>query len=260
MARLVLPNGFGHGWKPDTPDHRDLLLRNKVKRVRQLPDKLYLDPEAIPAQRDQGEQGACTGFGLTGALMWSLKAKRKEDKQLSPAFAYLQGRIIEASVKEDAGAECRDVAKAAAKLGVCLEKYLPYNDRKLATTTSKQALRNASFHQLKLGYFRCLTVDDVLQALNAKMAVYGGTSWFSNMDYAEGDGIVHYPTNNDRLEGGHAMWIVGADLPSRTVIWQQSWGDWGGKHPVTGQKGFLFMPFAYIEHGLADDFWALDHE
>jgi hypothetical protein len=265
MARLVLPNGFGHGWKKQLTDPRDKLLRKKVKKA-PLPDKIYLDPGALSITGDQGEQGSCTGWGLTQALEWSYRAKHGKAVDLSPAFAYLQGRIIEAAVKEDSGCEIRDVVKAAGKVGVCLERYLPYSDSKLAIKASATATRNAQAHQVKLGYYLCKSVDDILQALNAGMPVDGGYSWFSHMSrdsFAE-TGVMMQPGTGVRadwkLEGGHCNWICGADLPSRMFLLQNSYGDFGAKHPITGAFGYVLMPFGFVEKGYWDDGWALLHE
>jgi hypothetical protein len=231
-----------------------------------------LDPSALPPVRDQGQQGSCTGHGTTGALMWSYKAKRNAAVQLSPAFAYFQARVIEASVKEDAGAEIRDVIKAAAKFGVSLEQYAPYNPNKLTTSVSARAMNNATSHQVGLGYYRCddpkggdrtKTVDNMLRALNAKMGIVDGFSWFSCLDTAEVDntGVMPVPTAKDRLEGGHCTWTCYADIPSRVFVKQGSYGNkYGGKHPVTGERGYHIMPFDYVIKGICDDIWAITHE
>jgi hypothetical protein len=280
MARLVLPNGRGHGWRRDTPDNvRDRRMTRRVQEIgrKLVPDTpYYLKPEALSPTRDQGPQGSCTGHGLVQALEWSYRATRSIDVTLSPAMAYLNGRIIEASVKEDSGCEIRDVVKAAAKTGVCLEKYAPYNPNKLQTTITKQQALNASFHQIKLGYYRCddlvsqpgmsvrdAFVDNMIQALLNDMPIDGGYSWYSCLDTAdfERNGVMAVPTTRDRLEGGHCNWVCGVDVRARMFILQNSYGDkFGAKHPVTQKGGFLIMPFAYVLNGIWDDAWAILHE
>lgn len=275
MARLVLPNGFGHGWRRDTPDHRDHALSMKLKAPKPLPDTKWLKPDALPKVRDQGNLGSCTGFSITGALMWSYKAKRANDVALSPLYAYFRARVLEASVKEDSGAELRDVVKAASDAGVSLEKYWPYKEDKFAHAPTKTADANAKSHQVAVGYYSCglievngvkrpaspaETLENILQALNADMAVPGGFSCFANLDQAAGDGRIPMPGPKDALQGGHANWWCGFDRKERLLLSQNSWGAYGAKHPVTGEQGYFWLPFDFVLQQLADDFWAILHE
>jgi C1A family cysteine protease len=250
MAKLVLPNGRGHGWKPDTPDHRDYTLRMRGAFVH-VPDVVGLKEEFFPPVRNQGQLGSCTGFGTSGALMYKLR-QRKRSTELSALYAYYQARVLEGSVREDAGAEIRDVVKAAANIGIAREKCWPYRPRRFAAKPSAEANKSAAPHQV-VRYYRCDGVEEVLQALAADMPVVFGFSCFSNLGEADRNGFVPMPGPKDGLEGGHCVWIVKGDQPTRVFRFQNSWGDWG-------DHGFGYLPFAYFENGLADDAWAIDHE
>ena len=161
--------------------------------------------------------------------------------------------------------------KGAAKSGVCLEKYAPYTDAKLLKKVTQKAARNALFHQVKFGYYRCDDVggtkqailDNTIQAILADLPVVGGYSWYSCLDTADFQrtGVMAVPTTRDRLEGGHCNWIAGFDVPSRMFVLQNSYGqEFGAKHPKSGQGGFVIMPFAYVLNGIWSDGWAIDHE
>lgn len=252
MAHLVLPNGKGHGWKPDTPDPvNDKLMRSARPRVA-VNAPVYLDRACIPPVRDQGDLGSCTGFGTTGALMYKLR-RQGRDAQLSPLFAYYQARVIEASVTEDAGAEIRDAIKGAAHEGVALEKCWPYKPAKFAKTPTRTAVRSALAHQA-VHYYRCLSVDDVLQALANDMPVVFGFTCYSSLNQAASNGgHVPIPARGEKVEGGHCIWAYGGDTVHSEFECQNSWGDWT-------PDGRLFIPFEFIERGMADDAWAVDHE
>jgi hypothetical protein len=274
MAHLVLPNGHGHGWKPDTFDPNDFPLSKVVHRkaiaaIQSATPQIWLDPSCLSKTRDQGQQGSCTGQGTVGALEWSYRCHRKKDLALSPADAYLGGRILEASIKEDAGAEIRDVIKAAANEGVCLNKYMPYSEAKLAQTRTKASVRNAKAHQVGVGYFRCddngsnpeTVVDNMIRGLDSKMPIVGGYSWLSCLDTDQFENTGVMPAPFGRLEGGHCNWCCGVDIPARMFLWQNSYGDkYGAKHPVSGQGGFILMPFTWVLARACDDNWAIRHE
>jgi hypothetical protein len=274
MAHLVLPNGKGHGYKPDTFDPNDYPLSKVVHRkaiaaIQSTRSQIWLDPALLSKTRDQGQQGSCTGHGTVDALEWSFRFKHKKNLTLSPADAYLGGRIIEASIKEDSGCEIRDVIKAAANDGVCLNQYMPYSDQKLATKRTKISVRNARAHQVGVGYYRCddngtnreVTVDNMIRALDSNMPVVGGYSWLSCLDTSTFEQTGVMPAPFGKLEGGHCNDCVGVDIPSRVFLWHNSYGsEYGAKHPVSGQGGFVVMPFTWVLSGAADDMWAVRHE
>ena len=85
-----------------------------------------------------------------------------------------------------------------------------------------------------------------------------GFSVYSSMPGSgDGKGEIPYPGKGDTLEGGHAVLAVGYDDQKKigstkgALLIRNSWGeDWG-------DHGYGWLPYAYIEDGLADDFWSL---
>lgn len=266
MARLVLPStSKGHGWRRDTPDHRDRPLRARLGDPITLPNVVELDPTVLSrvSIRDQGDLGSCTGHGIRGCLVYHMM-KRTDlvDTDLSPLFAYYRGRVAEASVNEDSGCEIRDVVKMAAQDGVALESAWPYRIERFKRNPTATAYKSAQVHQVKVGYYRCGgeaqrpedVLNDVLRAINAQLPVTGGFACFSNLDRGPRPGVIPLPGPRDRLEGGHAVWFVRADQRERLLKFQNSWSaQWG-------DRGFGYLPFDYILKRLADDFWCIDHE
>jgi C1A family cysteine protease len=259
------------GWLPDRPNVQDWSLEKKLGDAIKaaVPENPFLDPNSYPVIRDQGNQGSCTGHGTRNALMQRLllrdhKLWTKYD--LSPASAYLNGRVLEQAVYEDSGCYIRDVIKGAGDNGVAREDYAPYSDKRLTVSLSKQAKESARWHQA-ISYYRCdennaspeQTVDNVIRALGAGMPVIFGFTCFSNLGAAEDTGYIAMPGSRDREEGGHCMTIYEANTSRREFTGPNSWGPWGAKGR-DGQRGYFRLPFDYVLQGLADDFWAVDHE
>lgn len=252
MANLVLPNGKGHGWKRDTPSHRDKYMRDRPTKVAITGPVGFLDRGQHPAIRDQGSLGSCTGHGTRTALQTQLKARGKE-VELSPLYIYWRGREKEACIPEDSGCEIRDVIWATANFGAAREECWPYRVAKFAKTPTQTAHKSALSHQVKVGYYKCRSVDDVLQAMAQKMPVVGGFSCFSD-SFDRADGYIPMPSQNARLDGGHCVCYLSADPGARTFTFANSWSkEWGS-------GGYGTMPFEWMERGLMNDCWAIDHE
>ena len=73
----------------------------------------------------------------------------------------------------------------------------------------------------------------------------------------DGKGEIPFPGSGDTLEGGHAILAVGYDDNKKigsangALLIRNSWGtQWG-------DKGYGWLPYAYVEQGLADDFWSM---
>lgn len=270
MARLILKsNGKAHGWRPDTPDGNDdefsmrsMLAKGKVPTLKVSSDVVTALPEEFLAKRrNQGDWGSCTGHGMSGLLM-AFCRMNNNPAVLSARFAYLQARKIETSVREDAGAEIRDVVKGAVDLGVATEKTCPYDYESWATMAREPtiaAYTTARWHQANSigvkGYHRCTSLDEMVQAMANGMALIYGWACFSSLSLADRDGVVRpWQGRGDKQEGGHCTWSWAMNLRDRMFEFENSWGnDWG-------RDGLGRLPFEYVERGWADDFWAVQHE
>lgn len=111
-------------WKPDVPDHRDRLFTPKITA---LPDHVDRIGMGNPVE-DQGSLGSCTGNATTTAVEIVTKST-----QLSRLFCYYHGRLLEGTVREDAGAMIRDVIKGVKMYGISTESRWPYIIRRFAT-------------------------------------------------------------------------------------------------------------------------------
>lgn len=106
-----------YGWRPDLPDHRDLLYAAVMRAPAPLPAKVDLR-KFCSAVEDQGQLGSCTANALVGTLEFlELKGRSTPFADLSRLFVYYNERAIEGTVQSDSGAMLRDGIKALAKQG-----------------------------------------------------------------------------------------------------------------------------------------------
>ena len=129
--------------RPDRLDLRDLPFRPPVRSLpavfpshqqvqelltRYVSDKLILD---------QGQEGACTGFGLACVINYLLWRRHLESgnnapfDSVSPRMIYHLARFYDEWPGEDYdGSSCRGAMKAWHKHGVCTEKLWRYRDKR----------------------------------------------------------------------------------------------------------------------------------
>ena len=96
-----------------------------------------------PPVYDQGPLGSCTGNGIAGAVEFYQKNFHGIEFTPSRLFIYYCERLMEGTVKQDAGAEIRDGIKCVARYGVPPEPVWPYDVRKFATRPSALAFHEA---------------------------------------------------------------------------------------------------------------------
>lgn len=255
-----------YSWVRDIPDPlRDHRLMSP--QALSLPDHVDPNPATLSDPiEDQGELGSCTGNSSTTWAEINLASAGAPYTQLSRLMAYYNARVIEGSVKQDAGASIRDVVKGFFATGVATEKTWPYVVRKFATKPSAAALAEgatlAKTMSAKFTYVRLASVSDIKVSLAAGRPVVFG---FSVPDYFEDDEfdnkanpwVLPLPTSRTPIIGGHAVVLIGYDdrKAVKTFRVRNSWGKWGYEN-----SGDFFMDQAWFTpaaKGLADDMWTL---
>ena len=84
-----------------------------------------------------------------------------------------------------------------------------------------------------------------------------GFTVYSSIRDATSTGSIPFPAQNDSVDGGHAVVAVGYDdnkvvgKSKGAIRIRNSWGlNWG-------EQGYGWLPYTYIEAGLAVDWWSM---
>ena len=114
-----------------------------------LPASVDLRPYCSPIE-DQGNLGSCTGNSIAGCVEYVNRRSSNNTKtfDVSRLFIYYQERVIENSVRYDAGAYIKDGIKAMYTYGTPLESLWPYNINNFAVKPSTAAYNDAANRKL----------------------------------------------------------------------------------------------------------------
>jgi len=208
-----------------------------------------------PPIYNQKKLGSCTGNGIARVYHFDeLKQGLLDAFMPSRLFIYYNERVIDGTVKQDAGSEIRTGIKTIAKQGVCSEALWPYFVTKFAVKPSPECYKEALKHRA-VTYMRVQQDLDHLKAclLEGYPIVFGFNVFasFESKTVAK-TGMVPMPKPKEKQIGGHCVVIVGFDDDLQCFIVANSWGEeWG-------DKGYCYMPYAYLTNPkLADDFWTV---
>jgi C1A family cysteine protease len=262
------------GWERDLPDVRDLTAETRgvdvvlaksgpMKAVKKaLPPDVDLRKWCSPIE-DQGELGSCTANAGVGLLEYFERRAFCKHLDASRLFLYKATRNL-LGWKGDQGAYLRSTMKSMVLFGMPPERYWPYNIEKFDDEPSTfcyafaQSYKSIQYYRLDpAGTQPGKVLANVKESLAAGLPSMFGFSVYSSMPGTGEGGDIPFPQSGDRLEGGHAVVAVGYDDARKigkekgALLIRNSWGkDWG-------EKGCGWLPYAYVEQELADDFWTL---
>ncbi|MFZ2650196.1 MAG: C1 family peptidase [Burkholderiaceae bacterium] len=239
---------------------REFPARDKVRSL--LPD--YLEPSAARIL-DQGQEGACTGFGLAAVINYLFWARDIGGKvNVSPRMAYHLAKFYDEWPGEDySGSSCRGALKGWHKHGICQRALWPYTVHprtgKVPEFEAPAPGWDTDAVTRPLGiYYRIDkgSVSDMQAALFEIGAIYvsadvhsGWTLSASNKRFTDYDSL---PTiefgSTSKMIGGHAFALVGYTASGFVV--QNSWGTgWG-------LSGFAILSYAdWVANGT--DAWTV---
>lgn len=200
----------------------------------------------------QLDLGSCTANALASAYeLMLIKDRPSEFVDLSRLFIYYNTRLIEGNLTEDSGGYLATGIDALAKYGACKESLWEYNPEDFTTPPPASCYAEAEKRKIKT-YKQLSGVNDILDALaNNRPVAFGMAVYDGFMDVNRFNPIVPMPTKDEPVLGGHAMCMVGYDLPKKLFLAKNSFGtDWG-------TRGYCWIPFAYARQDVFD-IWVFD--
>ncbi len=215
-------NGRMMDVRRDSADFRDRIY---LPVLETLPREYLPDPSRI-LLRNQGEEGACTGFGLA-AMINFLHRGKGIDEPVSERMLYEMAKQHDRWPGEAyAGSSARGAMKGWNKNGVCSNVVWPYKANTYAKDylTSKRA--EAALKYPLGAYYRVLKKrSDMHSAVVETGAVFVSATVHDGWTNPT-KGIIE-DSSKVLPNGGHAFCVIG--YTDEGFIIQNSWGgNWGG--------------------------------
>jgi C1A family cysteine protease len=275
-----VPGPKGMGWLRDHPSLRDYTVEHE--KVAPLLEQTSAPEAAAPSKvdlrqwcsaiEDQGALGSCTAHAGVGMIEYYQRKAYGKHINASRAFLYKTTRKL-AGFSGDSGAFLRNTMGAMALFGVVPEQYWPYKTADFDKEPSAfcyafaQSFQSIVYYRLDPpGASRSQVLASIKSHLASQMPSMFGFSVFESI-YDDNSGRIPLPTNKESMVGGHAVMAVGYDDTMKiknprpggketkgALLIRNSWGtSWG-------QKGYGWLPYAYVTEYLADDWWVLQQQ
>jgi C1A family cysteine protease len=296
------PTKYYYGWLPDYPDFRDYTISKDVlsdkslkaganetvasmakrsgifpQSTASLKDKGTKIPSSIDLRKwcspieDQDSLNSCTANAAIGLVEYFEKKANKNYIDGSRLFLYKTTRNL-LQKKGDYGAYIRTTIMALVLFGVVPEKYWKYDIEMFDQEPDSFCYAFAQSYKT-LQYFRLDLPKDsqgmdilgqIKTSLAAKIPAIFGFSVYSSIYESENNGgMIPFPCEQDKFEGGHAVMAAGYDddviivnpadnyKTKGAILIKNSWGkNWG-------DGGYGWLPYEYVLKGLAEDWWAI---
>jgi C1A family cysteine protease len=228
--------------------------------------KRHVLPESVDWREYCGpiedQQDLPTSAAHAGAALIQQFERRASGRLVQPSRLFVHRTAVRLqNASGDASVSLRWVLKAVSRCGVPPEKYWPYDSARLTCEPDAFAY---SFQRESRGirYLRLdsrqlpgpQVLDQVKSFLAAGFSIaFGFPICNSISDAAE----IPFPTAADAMIGGQSVTAIGYDDKLRirsdkgALLVRNSWGREWGDH------GYGWLPYAYVNEGLAVDFWTL---
>jgi pimeloyl-ACP methyl ester carboxylesterase len=224
----------------DPLDLRDLVYESGLFELPFVLD----NRDKVTVILDQGEEGACTGFGLAAVVNFLLHNRAdssppktrpigRKEQGASPRMLYeMAKRYDEWKGENYEGSSIRGGMKGWSRHGVCTWSEWPYDAKKADRLTPERQL--AALKRPLGAYYRVrhLYLNQMQAALSEAGILYASANVHEGWQQVGRDGMIPYSKTHI---GGHAFAIVGYDGKGFWI--QNSWG------PKWGAKGFCHIGY-----------------
>ncbi|MFA5099681.1 MAG: C1 family peptidase [Candidatus Omnitrophota bacterium] len=238
------------GCRKDPVDLRDIPM-GLVLPVIPVPGAVDYTRYMTPV-RDQGDEGTCVAFAsVVGVKEYEDTKEYKKLITLSPRYVYSLCKKYD-GIPDEEGTYPRVAMKMLLKYGVCPEALWPYRPHQ-NDDHKKGADAKAKIYRIK-AYARLGSVQEMKRSLVVNGPFLAGVhvyeSWFTKS--VEKTGLIPMPQKGDEMVGGHAICIVGYNDKKSLFKFKNSWSSrWA-------QKGYGFLPYAYMQRYCSDAWSATD--
>jgi len=284
---------YKFGWVRDFPDFRDYTIENdsispklekldvqssistmvgnlKIKETGELTLPSSVDlREWCSKIENQEDIGSCTAHAAVGLVEYFERRAFGKHIDASRLFLYKVTRNL-LGFKRDTGAYLRSTMAALALFGVPPEKYYPYITENFDDEPTAFCYSFANNYK-SIQYFKLdvpntdgdLLLKRIKSFIAAGIPSMFGFSVYDSIEQSRNDGKIPFPSNVEKIIGGHAIVAVGYDdsmtieniySKEKTVgalLIRNSWGeDWG-------DKGYGWIPYEYILKSIAVDWWII---
>lgn len=242
-----------YGYRIDLPNPKDFNFRDLFQRLTQAKVKMAagadvdLRPYTTPS--NQYSLSSCVGNATADSVEILNAIDGKPRVELSRLFVYAMARIQHNELANDGGTYIRTAFYTLSKFGVCSEAIWPYNTKKVLTSPSIMAQREALGHKIH-SFYRIDSrgqqrIDEITAALRSYHPVVFGTKVAKPFMAISNLTPVKEPSKG--IVGGHAMIVVG--ILGGNFLVKNSWGTrWG-------TNGFCLMTPSYLAWNGTHDLW-----
>jgi len=274
------------GWLPPFPDLRDyteeqpeiadmakmLGVAATKKKSLSLPAKVDLRKWCSPVE-NQRNLGSCTAHAAMSIVEYLQRRALGKHIDGSRLFVYKTTRNL-MGVTGDTGAWLRNTMGALVLCGVPPEKYWDYTDEDpafdeeptsfvYAVADNYEALRYFCHDPLGENVPPAKVLASVKKFLAAGIPSMFGFFGFPSFGQSDVEGGIPYPCSGEQAQWGHAIAAVGYDDNKKiknlscgkqttgALLIRNSWGT------AWGDDGYGWLPYDYVLHRLALDFWSL---